>query len=187
MDNRPQLVFFPLLVGEAHRALELRVERDGPGGSVDPHRLSFSLRVQTTNLGKVEASGLLAANAVACRFQCETIEARDALADIPGMTFAFSQPIQCRIDELVAGTRAQLIMKLFGEDLDILKAKTSEKLGIVGRGEAIAAYAVDEHGYCNTMTKLDGRASRSRQIMLPNSLLNFIYEHFPILTRLLNF
>jgi cobalt-zinc-cadmium resistance protein CzcA len=51
---------------------------------------------------------------------------RDALADIPGMTFSFSQPIQCRIDELVAGTRAQLIMRLFGEDIDILKDKTQE-------------------------------------------------------------
>jgi len=51
---------------------------------------------------------------------------RDALADIPGMTFAFSQPIQCRIDELVAGTRAQLILKLFGDDTDILKSKTGE-------------------------------------------------------------
>jgi heavy metal efflux system protein len=51
---------------------------------------------------------------------------REKLADIPGMTFAFSQPIQCRIDELVAGTRAQLILKLFGEDIEVLKAKTDE-------------------------------------------------------------
>ncbi len=51
---------------------------------------------------------------------------RDRLSDIPGMTFSFSQPIQCRIDELVAGTRAQLIMKLFGEDMEVLKNKTDE-------------------------------------------------------------
>jgi cobalt-zinc-cadmium resistance protein CzcA len=51
---------------------------------------------------------------------------RDALADIPGLTISFSQPIQCRIDELVAGTRAQLIMKLFGEDIELLKTKTDE-------------------------------------------------------------
>jgi cobalt-zinc-cadmium resistance protein CzcA len=46
---------------------------------------------------------------------------RDALADIPGIAYSFSQPIQCRIDELVAGTRAQVIVKLFGEDLDALR------------------------------------------------------------------
>ncbi len=51
---------------------------------------------------------------------------RDSLADFPGMAFAFSQPIACRIDELVAGTRAQLIIKLFGEDLAVLKEKADE-------------------------------------------------------------
>jgi heavy metal efflux system protein len=48
---------------------------------------------------------------------------RQAASAFPGMAFSFSQPIACRIDELVAGTRAQLIIKLFGEDLDVLKAK----------------------------------------------------------------
>ncbi|RPH36973.1 efflux RND transporter permease subunit, partial [bacterium] len=51
---------------------------------------------------------------------------RNALADIPGMAFSFSQPIQCRIDELVAGTRAQLIVKLFGDNIDLLKQKADE-------------------------------------------------------------
>jgi cobalt-zinc-cadmium resistance protein CzcA len=51
---------------------------------------------------------------------------RDSLASIPGITFSFSQPIQCRIDETVAGTKAQLIIKLFGDNLDILKTKADE-------------------------------------------------------------
>jgi heavy metal efflux system protein len=51
---------------------------------------------------------------------------RDSLASIPGVAFSFSQPIQCRIDELVAGTKAQLILKLFGEDIDVLRAKADE-------------------------------------------------------------
>jgi cobalt-zinc-cadmium resistance protein CzcA len=51
---------------------------------------------------------------------------RDSLASIPGIAYSFSQPIQCRIDELVAGTKAQLIIKLFGNDLDILKAKADD-------------------------------------------------------------
>ena len=55
---------------------------------------------------------------------------RDSLADIPGMVFTFSQPIQCRIDELVAGTRAQVILKLFGDDTDVLRRKAGE-LGVV--------------------------------------------------------
>jgi cobalt-zinc-cadmium resistance protein CzcA len=51
---------------------------------------------------------------------------RDSLASIPGIAYSFSQPIQCRIDELVAGTKAQLIVKLFGENLDVLKAKADD-------------------------------------------------------------
>lgn len=51
---------------------------------------------------------------------------RDSLASIPGIAYSFSQPIQCRIDELVAGTKAQLILKLFGENMDILNAKATE-------------------------------------------------------------
>ncbi len=55
-----------------------------------------------------------------------TNEMRKSLEMVPGISFGFSQPIQCRIDELVAGTRAQLIVKLFGEDIDVLNAKAAE-------------------------------------------------------------
>lgn len=55
-----------------------------------------------------------------------TNEMRESLESIAGITFGFSQPIQCRIDELVAGTRAQLILKLFGEDIDVLRYKSAE-------------------------------------------------------------
>ena len=59
-----------------------------------------------------------------------TEKMREALSGIPGMAFSFSQPIQCRIDELVAGTRAQLIVKLFGDNMELLKAK-AEQIGAV--------------------------------------------------------
>jgi cobalt-zinc-cadmium resistance protein CzcA len=53
-------------------------------------------------------------------------EMRKSLESVAGISFGFSQPIQCRIDELVAGTRAQLIVKLFGEDIDVLSQKSTE-------------------------------------------------------------
>ena len=55
-----------------------------------------------------------------------TNEMRKSLESIAGITFGFSQPIQCRIDELVAGTRAQLIVKLFGEDINVLSEKSAK-------------------------------------------------------------
>ena len=53
-------------------------------------------------------------------------EMREALEPIPGIAFGFSQPIQCRIDEIVAGTKAQLILKLFGDNIPILVQKADE-------------------------------------------------------------
>ncbi len=55
-----------------------------------------------------------------------TEKMRETISTIPGIAFSFSQPIQCRIDELVAGTRAQLIVKLFGDDMDVLGRKAEE-------------------------------------------------------------
>jgi heavy metal efflux system protein len=58
---------------------------------------------------------------------------RSALSTIPGMLVSFSQPIQCRIDELVAGTRAQLIIKVFGEDMETLAGLADRIADVAGR------------------------------------------------------
>jgi cobalt-zinc-cadmium resistance protein CzcA len=48
------------------------------------------------------------------------------LRAIPGLKFAFSQPIEMRINEMLAGTRSDLAVKLFGDDLIVLKNKAAE-------------------------------------------------------------
>jgi cobalt-zinc-cadmium resistance protein CzcA len=68
---------------------------------------------------------------------------RDALSSIPGMAFSFSQPIQCRIDELVAGTRAQLIVKLFGEDMEVMRTKAGEIAEVLSSIRGTADLAVE--------------------------------------------
>jgi cobalt-zinc-cadmium resistance protein CzcA len=51
---------------------------------------------------------------------------RERLEKIPGMSFSFSQPIALRVDELVSGVKSQVAVKLFGEDMEILKEKGEE-------------------------------------------------------------
>jgi len=46
--------------------------------------------------------------------------------NIPGSSFNFTQPISMRVNELVSGVRADLAIKLFGEDLNILTQKAAE-------------------------------------------------------------
>ncbi|HVP90485.1 MAG TPA: CusA/CzcA family heavy metal efflux RND transporter [Terriglobales bacterium] len=58
---------------------------------------------------------------------------RQAVADVPGMVISFSQPIQCRISELMEGTRAQVLVKVFGDDMDVLKS-TAESIARVLSG-----------------------------------------------------
>ena len=45
---------------------------------------------------------------------------------LPGMRAVYTQPIEMRINEMVAGIRSDLGVKLYGEDLETLKAKAAE-------------------------------------------------------------
>lgn len=53
-------------------------------------------------------------------------ELRHELQDYPGVTMNFSQPIQNAFDELLSGTRAYFALKLYGEDLSVLRTKAEE-------------------------------------------------------------
>ena len=48
---------------------------------------------------------------------------RAALAELPGVASSFSQPIALRVDELVSGVKSAIGIKIFGDDLDVLKQK----------------------------------------------------------------
>ncbi|HEY1784444.1 MAG TPA: CusA/CzcA family heavy metal efflux RND transporter, partial [Pirellulales bacterium] len=61
------------------------------------------------------------------RTQAEFTQLLDkALRDMPGQRLAYSQPIEMRINEMVSGVRADLGVKLFGDDFDVLVKKGHE-------------------------------------------------------------
>ncbi|MCC7434992.1 MAG: efflux RND transporter permease subunit [Methanoregulaceae archaeon] len=54
----------------------------------------------------------------------EELEAK--VAEVPGQGYNFSQPIQMRFAELVSGVKADIGIKVFGEDLKELKSRADE-------------------------------------------------------------
>lgn len=54
-----------------------------------------------------------------------------ALEAIPGVTFGFQQPIQMRFNELMTGARQDVVVKIYGEDLDKLSEYATQTGKIV--------------------------------------------------------
>ena len=50
-----------------------------------------------------------------------TARMREVLGQVPGMTVAFSQPIEMRLNELIAGIRGDIGIKVYGDDLEELR------------------------------------------------------------------
>ena len=62
---------------------------------------------------------------------------------VPQAAFSFSQPIELRVAELIAGVRSDVAVKIFGDDLDILKAKADEISRVISRVEGAADVKVE--------------------------------------------
>lgn len=58
-------------------------------------------------------------------------ELRAKSEEVPGQGYNFSQPIELRFSEIVSGVKADVGIKVFGDDLDLLKEKADEIAGLV--------------------------------------------------------
>ncbi|MHB0959064.1 MAG: efflux RND transporter permease subunit [Pirellulaceae bacterium] len=58
-------------------------------------------------------------------------EIREAMADIPGIVTSVEQPLAHLISAMLSGVQAQVAIKLYGDDLSVLRAKTKEMAQIV--------------------------------------------------------
>ncbi|MEX2514443.1 MAG: CusA/CzcA family heavy metal efflux RND transporter [Cyclobacteriaceae bacterium] len=65
-------------------------------------------------------------------------------AEIPGVDFEFTQPIEMRFNELITGVRSDLAIKIFGEDLDILYSKALEVEKAIQEVEGAADITVEK-------------------------------------------
>ncbi len=101
-------------------------------------------------------------------------------AAVVGVSFGFTQPIEMRVDELVAGVKSDVAILLYGDDLNVLAKKSKEietvlkgvpgsadvkadyqanlqTLSIRPRLDSLARYGVDASEVLNTVEALGGR------------------------------
>ncbi len=82
-------------------------------------------------------------------FTKETIRAEleEKVKEVPGQGYSFTQPIQMRFSELVSGVKADIGVKVFGEDMDVLRKKAdaiSAVLRKVPGAEDVSVEQVEE-------------------------------------------
>jgi cobalt-zinc-cadmium resistance protein CzcA len=84
------------------------------------------------------------------------------LRGVPGMLYEFTQPIEMRFNELIAGVRAALAVKIYGDDFDELQrlaARAAVLVGGVPGAEGVRAEAISG---LPTLTLLPRRAALAR-------------------------
>ncbi|MDF7815526.1 MULTISPECIES: CusA/CzcA family heavy metal efflux RND transporter [Hymenobacter] len=80
----------------------------------------------------------------------------EALAVIPGVTFGFQQPIQMRFNELISGAKQDVVLKIYGEDLQQLAAYAERAARLVRQVEgAEDVYVEQVTGLPQIVVKLD--------------------------------
>ena len=68
---------------------------------------------------------------------------REKLKVIPGVQLVMAQPISDRVDEMVTGVRADIAVKIFGDDLATLKSKADEIARIAAGVRGVGDFRVD--------------------------------------------
>ncbi len=84
---------------------------------------------------------------------------RKEIGEVPGLLMNFTQPIEMTIDELLEGVRAELAIKLFGEDIDELKKSADRIAKVVRAVDGAADVQVDQiSGTPQLLIKIDRKA-----------------------------
>jgi cobalt-zinc-cadmium resistance protein CzcA len=69
---------------------------------------------------------------------------KEKLAPITWASFEFTQPIQLRFNELMTGAKSDIAVKIFGEDVEVLKSKADEAAQIIRNIQGAGDVKVDQ-------------------------------------------
>ena len=89
-------------------------------------------------------------------------EMEQSLKELPGNNYEFTQPIQMRFNELISGVRADLGIKVFGDDLDQLVSTANEILSAVNSVSGAADARVEQVTGLPTLSVTPDRTALGR-------------------------
>ena len=97
------------------------------------------------------------------RTQEELAEAmEETLARLAGQTYEISQPIELRFNELIAGVRGDLAVKIFGEDMDVMTLHAGRVASILNSISGAADVKVEQTGGLPVLTVAVDREAIAR-------------------------
>lgn len=63
--------------------------------------------------------------------------------EVPGTSVEFTQPIQMRFNEMIAGARSEIVVKIFGNDLEKLAERANAAAKVISKIEGVASIKVE--------------------------------------------
>ncbi|MDD5641308.1 MAG: CusA/CzcA family heavy metal efflux RND transporter [Syntrophales bacterium] len=88
-----------------------------------------------------------------------TSKMRQELEKIPGVVYNFSQPIAHRVDHLISGVKSQVAVKIFGDDMKVLRSKAEEAEALLRTIDGVADLRAEQVA---GMPNLDLQIDRQR-------------------------
>jgi cobalt-zinc-cadmium resistance protein CzcA len=106
----------------------------------------------------------------------ELIEAMGDVLDknVPGVAFGFSQPIELRVSELIAGVRSDVAIQIFGEDLAELERSAGDIARAVSSVPGATDVKIEQVSGLPILTATVGRRSVARHGVSADDVLSAI-------------
>lgn len=97
------------------------------------------------------------------------------LSVIPGIRLAFSQPISLRVNELISGIKSDVAVKVFGDDMDVLRTTAEAIAPILSEVEGAADVKIEQvSGFAQIEVRMNRQALARHKINVED--INLLVE-----------
>lgn len=109
------------------------------------------------------------------RKKLDLIESMETeLAKLPGNIYEFTQPIEMRFNELIAGVRSDIAVKMYGDDLYLMKKTADDIAAVLQKVPGAADVTVDKTDGLPTLEVIVNREALSRHHLNVRDVLDVI-------------